>query len=177
MCDTDCSDEALMRRFCETLDESVFRKLAERYYDRALRIAEDQLANGTTAYDAVQETFIRVVRHCKRYDPDKPFSPWFFTILRNVCADFRRKEARHLDALHRLAEAGMPHPGNDATAARAGALLECLGGDDVRLLKWRYGQGLSVAESADRLGCTVEAAKKRFQRIIKRLQAYSIAQP
>ena len=176
MCEADSSDEDLMRRFCETLDDGVFRSLAERYYDRALRLAESQLANGTTAYDAVQETFIRVVRHCKRYDPEKPFAPWFFTILRHVCADFRRKEARQLGALHRYADRGLPSFGSEAATGRARALLECLDSSDVRLLEWRYGHGLSVAEAAGRLGCSVEAAKKRFQRIIKRLQSYSLAQ-
>jgi DNA-directed RNA polymerase specialized sigma24 family protein len=32
-------------------------------------------------------------------------------------------------------------------------------------------QGLSVAETAGRMGCSVEAAKKRFQRAIGRLRA------
>ena len=169
----DCSDETLMRRFCATLDEGVFRAITDRYYDRALRVAEDELANGATAFDAVQETFIRVVRHRKRYNPEKPFSPWFFAILRNVCADFRRKEARYSGALRRFADLVLSGRGDDAAKERAGGLLECLGEKDVRLLKLRYVHGMPVSDIAGKIGCSGEVAKKRIQRILRRLQAYS----
>lgn len=167
----DCTDETLMRRFRETLDGDAFRLLAERHYEHALRVADGQLGSRTAAKDAVQEALIRVVRHRRRYDPEKPFSPWFFAILRNVCADFRRKEARYARALRRFADLVLSGQGGDTAWQRAGDLLECVGREDAQLLELRYVQGLSVAETAGRMGCSVEAAKKRFQRAIGRLRA------
>lgn len=171
MSPADCSDEDLMRGFCRTLDDDVFHALADRYYERAVRFAGNQLGNSTTAYDAVQEAFVRVVRHRKRYDPGKPFAPWFFTILRNVCTDFKRKEARRLDALHRFTDLVRWPRENGAARDRVGALLECVDDDDVRLLRLRYVQGMSVAEIAGNIGCSFEAAKKRMQRVILRLRS------
>lgn len=171
----DCSDEWLMCRFCETLDDGVFRALADRYYDRALRTAQGQLCDGALAHDAVQEAFLRVVRHRRRYRPDRPFAPWFFTILRNVCTDLRRKEARHVQALRRLAELARPEPTDGNAAARAATLLDSLGENDVQLLRFRYVHGMSASEIAGAIGCTIEAAKKRIQRILRRLQSCSPA--
>jgi RNA polymerase sigma-70 factor (ECF subfamily) len=170
-----CPDESLMRRFVETLDEESFRILAERHYERALRAARGHLDDDAAACDAVQETLIRVVRHRQRYDAAKPFAPWFFAILRNVCADHRRKEARHLGALVRLADRPPANSCGEAARRRADSLLEALGGEERRLLDLRYAHGLSVAETAAALGCSVEAAKKRFQRAISRLQSFAQA--
>ena len=68
----DVSDETLMRRFCESLDDETFHTLASRYYDKALRIAKERLGRDSAAQDAVQEAMIRVVRFRRRYRPAKP---------------------------------------------------------------------------------------------------------
>ena len=160
----------LMRRFCETLDEGVFRSLADRHYRGALRVAETMLDDGALAHDAVQETLVRVVRHRKRYDPDKPFAPWLFTILRNVCIDLKRKQARRFEVHRRFAELLEWPRNNDTAEVRAAALLEMLPENDARLLNLRYVEGATAVEIAGRVGCSVEAVKKRFQRIIQRLR-------
>lgn len=163
------TDERLMGRFRDTLDEQVFRALAGRYYPQALRIAHDRLGNETAAQDAVQETLIRIVRHRRRYDPTKPFARWFFAILRNVCADLHRKEARHQQALQAFADWTAP-PAAESATNRMLDLEVSLSTGEAELLQLRYVDGLSHAEIAGQIGCSLEAAKKRFQRILKRLR-------
>jgi len=162
-----------MRRFCRTLDDATFRELTDRHYEHALRFATRQLSDSTAAYDAVQEAFVRVVRYRHRYSPRKPFLPWFFTILRNICIDFRRKETRYLDLLRRAAETLEFSAGDGSAKGRAAEILSQLTERDAELLELRYAHGMSLAEIADTLGCSAEAAKKRVQRLIKRLRKHA----
>jgi RNA polymerase sigma-70 factor, ECF subfamily len=173
----DLSDEALMQAFCETLSDDVFHKLAQRYHASAVRVATGQLSGDAQVRDVVQETFLRVVRYRRRYDSRKPFAPWFFTILRNACADARRKDLRYRNALSRFADSLALPVEDGAARARAGALLACLNEGEQRSLRLRYFDGLSVEEVARRMGCSIEAAKKRMQRAIGRMRAYAMRCP
>ena len=166
-------DAVIMRRFCESLDEQAFKILASRHYDHALRVAQERLGSESLAQDAVQETLIRIVRQRKRYDPAKPFAQWFYTVLRNVCTDLYRKEARHQQAVHDLAKAELMPVNNEwAELARARVLelVAALPGGDAELLRVRFLDGLSYQEIGERFHCSLDAAKKRIQRLLKRLK-------
>jgi RNA polymerase sigma-70 factor (ECF subfamily) len=170
MSDKELTDEQLMRRFRRSLDEAAFRVLADRHYDRALRIAFGRLGDRTAAEDAVQEALVRVVRNRRRYRAGKPFAPWFHTILRNVCTDIHRSELRRrrtVAAFQVMAPETVPD-----TRARehAHALVDSLPPAAARLLRLRYENGFTFAELARELGCSVEAAKKRVQRVLGELR-------
>jgi len=170
MTESECADEVLMRRFQETMDEGVFRLLASRHYEAALRIAERRVGNHSTAQDTVQEALVRVVRCRKQYHPSRPFAPWFHTILRNVCTDMLRQENRRRDSLRNLAEVLPPLPVSDPRQEKLAELLAGLSGGNVRLLKLRYVCGLSLGELASHCQSSQEAVKKRIQRLIQRLR-------
>tara|TARA_B100000315_G_scaffold180346_1_gene169157 strand:+ start:139 stop:483 length:345 start_codon:yes stop_codon:yes gene_type:complete len=46
--------------------------------------------NQQDALDISQEVFIRAFRKIKSFDFQKPFSPWFYRLLRNLCIDHIR---------------------------------------------------------------------------------------
>jgi len=48
--------------------------------------------NSHLAEEAVQEAFTRALRSIALYDPSKPFSAWFNTILNNAVNDLKREE-------------------------------------------------------------------------------------
>ena len=164
----DKPDEALMLAFRDTLDETFFNELTTRYYGRALTIAESRIFNRALAQDAVQETFIRIIRERKKYDGRK-FSPWFYTILRNICTDFIRKEMRHNHKLDELAAAA-PEKDSAASPEDFNSLIAALPPADRELLVYRFVQGLSFQETADLMGCSEDAAKKRSQRALQKLR-------
>jgi RNA polymerase sigma factor (sigma-70 family) len=170
MTESDCADEVLMRRFQETLDEASFRLLASRHYERALCLAQKRVGNYTTAQDAVQEALIRVVRCRKGYDPSKPFAPWFHTILRNVCTDILRQEARRRKALASLSESMPPLPMAAPWRERVVDLLAGLSEGSAQLLQQRFVSGMSLGEIAVQWQSSQEAIKKRIQRLIYRLR-------
>lgn len=170
MTEVECADEVLMRRFQETMDEGVFRLLASRHYETALRLAQRRVGSHSTAQDAVQEALIRVVRYRRHYHSSRPFAPWFHTILRNVCTDILRQEARRRNSLRSLSEAMPLLPVSDPRREKLVELLAGLPGSNVQLLRLRYVCGLSLGELASQCQSSQEAVKKRIQRLIHRLR-------
>ncbi len=163
-------DEVLMRRFCQTLDEECFRVLAARHYAGALRLAQGRLGSEDAAQDAVQEALIRVVRYRRRYNPSKPFAQWFYTLLRNVCTDLYRKEQRHREALETFSEVRPAIRAETSALERVLDLTAGLPPTDAQMLGLRFVEGFSLGEIGSQLGCSLDATKKRFQRLLKRLR-------
>jgi RNA polymerase sigma-70 factor (ECF subfamily) len=193
-------DEHLMRQFQRRLDGEAFERLVGRYAARALAAARQILADGAAAEDAVQETFLRVVRARGQYQVDRPFGVWFFAILRNVCRDVLRRRGLEVRAMAHLAvereeasdppsapedlrASGMRWHGLQARESWAGrerrlAAERCPWHDllaDLRpaerdALVLRVTQGLTLAEVGAALGISEEAAKKRVQRALGRLR-------
>jgi len=165
----DASDEALMRRYQRRLDERAFQSLVARFSGPALAVAEGILSDRGLAEDAVQETFLRLIRSRKRYRPSRPFATWFYTILRNVCTDMLRRRGRRERALRRLASE--PRRDEEVSAGlEARDLLGLLPPRDRVVLTLRVLHGLAFRDVAAALGISEEAAKKRAQRALRRLR-------
>jgi len=64
------------------------------YAGRAVGAASLLLGSHEDAQDASQEAFVRAWRHIRRFDPARPFYPWFAAILRNVCVSRLRRRSR-----------------------------------------------------------------------------------
>jgi RNA polymerase sigma factor (sigma-70 family) len=164
------SDEILMQRFQETLDEEAFGEIVARYYRPALVIARSLAGSGAVVEDAVQEAFVKTVRNRGKYDPRRSFCPWFYTILRNVCADIRRKEVRHADQLRELAECDRPAAEPSDLSDNFMEMIRLLDPTDREILIYRFVHGMTFQEIAKQTGLSVEAAKKRAQRALKQLR-------
>ena len=72
-------------------DEQAFAHLVRRYLRKAMAVALEHVPTREDAEDVVQDTFRRVLASLDRFDPERSFEPWFFTILRNTA----RNAARH----------------------------------------------------------------------------------
>lgn len=169
---TNRTDEELMLLFRDTLDEPFFSELMERHYGAALHVAETRLFDSENAVDAVQETFIRVVRNRKKYD-GRRFAPWFFAILRNICTDIIRKEMRRKKK-HDAFQADVPESEPASKPDEFDALVTSLPPCDREAITLRYVTDLSFAEIAEALGCSEAAAKKRVQRALQKLRAHYV---
>ena len=94
------ADEILLARFA-CGDQTALHDLMRRYMSAALAIADGRLRWAGLAEDAVQLAFIKVARHAARFDSERGFAPWFYTILRRVCADLAHGEVRYRLCLQR----------------------------------------------------------------------------
>ncbi len=75
-------------------DQHAFEALVHRLVRPALAAAWELVPTREDAEDVVQESFARVWQQLGRYDPARPFAPWFFTILRNVARNATRRDRR-----------------------------------------------------------------------------------
>jgi RNA polymerase sigma-70 factor (ECF subfamily) len=162
-----------MARFQRRGDHDALDALVGHYLGPALGVARELLGDRAAAEDAVQETFLRLVRKARQYDPARPFSPWFYAVLRNVCRDTLRRRGRERSALERRAAtadcAAFPPepPGRKLPALR---LLDRLPEGERNVLRLRIVHDLSFRDVAAALDISREAAKKRAQRGLRRLR-------
>ena len=72
----------------------AFNELVERYQRRLLNFVYRTIGDRERAEDLVQEVFIRVHRHLRRFDQSKKFSTWIYTIASNLAKNELRNRSR-----------------------------------------------------------------------------------
>ena len=78
-------------------DREAYAAIVKRYMHSAYYIALGLVHNQQDALDVSQDAFIKAFRKIKMFDTSKPFFPWFYRLLRNLCID-------HLKGKHRMRE-------------------------------------------------------------------------
>ncbi len=71
-------------------DEQALACLLRRYMRKAMAVALEYTGTREDAEDVVQDSFRRMLDGLERFDPERPFAPWFFTILRNTARNTAR---------------------------------------------------------------------------------------
>jgi RNA polymerase sigma-70 factor (ECF subfamily) len=87
-------DEELIALFLQG-ERSRFRELVERYDQKLLNFINRAIGDRERAEDLVQETFIRVYKHLARFDREKKFSTWVYTIASNLAKNELRNRTRN----------------------------------------------------------------------------------
>ncbi len=165
------SDEELMCEFALSGADEAIGELVTRYRRPALAVARTYVHDIAACEDAVQETFISVIRYRHRFDTGQRFAPWFYTLLRNTCIDACRKNKRITGLLDRFSgEISESEEQDHETSLTMRRLTAKLKPEDRRILQLKVVEGMTLPEVADAIGCSLEAAKKRSQRALKRLK-------
>ena len=89
----DRTDEELARA-AKRGDAAAYDALARRYLGPAMALAWQYTRGVEDAEDVVQEAFHRAVRGLGGYDDRRPFSAWFYAIVRNVARTAISKDGR-----------------------------------------------------------------------------------
>lgn len=95
------TDEQLLRR-CLKGDVEEYHEIVEKYRSKALAIAMNILGNRQDAEDASQDAFIQVYINLDKYDFQKSFPNWFYSILYKRCLDRLRKRKRFSSFFQRI---------------------------------------------------------------------------
>jgi RNA polymerase sigma-70 factor (ECF subfamily) len=107
------TDEALVRAAVHG-DQRAFARLVRRYLRKAMAVALEYARNREDAEDVVQEAFRRAFQSLGRFDPERRFEPWFFTILRNTARNAAESQRlRSHDALNPDHATLTPGPSED----------------------------------------------------------------
>jgi len=86
-----CSDRELTR---QTQDGSLpaFEELVYRYEGRVYGFVANFCRNTSDAAEVTQDTFVKAFQSISRFDCQREFGPWLFTIARTKCIDHSRRE-------------------------------------------------------------------------------------
>lgn len=161
-------DEALVRR-ARAGDETAFRGLVERYLRRAMAVAREFTGTLEDAEDVVQNAFHNMVLALDRFDPARPFRPWFFTILRNAARNAARGRAvrRHETLDEHLADQGsspLERTEHADLQARLDASLDALPEMQRTCFRLQVLEGLTSGEVADALGVSDATVRTHVHR-------------
>ena len=87
-----------------------FREAALPYLDDTYTLARYLLRNADDAEDAVQECYLRALKHFDTYR-GPAMKPWLFAILRNVCrAEYARRATTRVSAIEDVPESAEQAP-------------------------------------------------------------------
>jgi RNA polymerase sigma-70 factor (family 1) len=171
------SDQELMR-IVQAGDFSPASEIYDRYSARIYNFAFRFLRNSEAAEDAVQEVFVKMLKHANQFHGDAKLSTWLFSITANWCRDYLRKaENKSKDGDEVLVtlptspelspERNLERRENERMIQRALAALTAEQREAILLSRY---QGLSYAEIAQIAGCSEGAVKTRVFRAMETLK-------
>jgi RNA polymerase sigma-70 factor (ECF subfamily) len=168
-----------MRQLASGNDTSL-NTLMDEWSPRVTAMLYRMTGNPAVAADLAQETFVRLYQTCPRFRPGnaaRPFSTWLFGIAANLAKNHLRWKGRHPEApLESAADPSDPdNPASSAESAERAvavrAAIATLPIDQREALILSEYEGLSHAEIALVVGCSVKAVERRLshaREILKR---------
>lgn len=156
--------------------EVALAALVEQYAPTLYRVAFSVLRNAADAEDAVQEAFLRVLRHRDTLEEIRDHRVWLIRIVWNIVLDRKRraKTRPETDDVSELARV-LPATGLSAEESAAAAqhhahvleLVERLPAKEREVLVLSAFQELSSVEIAEVLGTTESTVRSRLFRARK----------
>ncbi|MCA9666770.1 MAG: sigma-70 family RNA polymerase sigma factor [Myxococcales bacterium] len=139
-----------------------------RYSPMVLRRCRHLLADEEQAADAMQDTFVQLLRYESRLDDSAP-SSLLYRIATNVClnrlrSQRRRPEKPETELLQRIADADEPESRLFARL-RLGGLLSGVQTSTRTIAVLHHVDGLTLEEVAAEVGLSVSGVRKRLRKL------------
>jgi RNA polymerase sigma-70 factor (ECF subfamily) len=162
-------------------DMHAFEALVERYKKKAYHLALKLVGDSADAKDISQEAFIRIYRARKRYDQNKPFFSWFYTIIANLARNHLKKgkvrleyrKTRYDEKQAVGAELSLSPEfilESDQTKAMVWKAIDRLSFEHREIIVLRHFEDLSYEEIAKALDIPVGSVMSRLYYARKRLK-------
>lgn len=154
-------------------DESAFRQFHDRYFDRLYRFLL-VVAGGQEqeAKDALQQTFLRVVKHARVFEDEEALWSWLKVLARSAARDGGRKQRRYSILLQNFAarlnldSSRQPqHVEEDRLQDALQESMAELEPEERALLEAKYVKGFSVREISAEKQETEKAIESRLGRM------------
>lgn len=147
------SDEALACQ-ARTGNDASFEELVRRHGRAVFGFLRRLVRDGHAAEDLAQATFVKAYRNLHRFDADRPFRTWLFTIAhREAVSHLRRTRPAHTPPADRSAGADARAPDRILIDAEARERLwtaarQALDDRAYAALTLRYAEDMDIAEVA-----------------------------
>lgn len=161
-------------------DETALNFIIRRHLKLVYNFAYRLTGNAQVSEDISQETFIKIWKNIKRYDPNQEFKTWLLAIAKNTAIDWLRKRKNFVFSDFETAEGknlitdflADPALLPDKIAIQAenkkfiGGLLERLSPADRKIISLRYNDSLTFEKIGQALGQPLNTVKSRHRRAL-----------
>lgn len=170
------SDEDLMREIQDG-DERAFERLYDRYSGKMHSYFYRMLYQyADKADDFTQELFMKIVEKPERFDTDRRFSTWLYTVAGNMCKNEYRRNGRHQivreipdQAIEECFEY-LPDPmDRDLFERELQRAVNDLQDHHKQCFILRYQEGMSVKDIGEVLDCPEGTVKSRLFYSVRKL--------
>ena len=162
------SDSELMQQIVLD-DQAAFGELYQRYKGRMYYYFYRMLGNSSdTANDFIQELFMKLIEKPECFNPDYPFSTWFYSIANNMCKnEYRRRGVRQEYVEEELLKLQIDFQedrtvNQEQLVEKIFETLNLLGEDHRSAFLLRYREGFSLKEIAGILDLPEGTVKSRL---------------
>ena len=157
---------------------TVMGQYQHRLYRFLLRLTQDP----ATADDLFQQTWLRVLEKIGRYDASRNFTPWLFSVARNLTIDYLRQRRpssldepgeRGVAPVQQLVAAGLDPLEQLLEYERGVALATAIAGLPVihrEVLTLRFEEDMKLEEIAEVAGVPLSTVKSRLLRAMQSLR-------
>jgi RNA polymerase sigma-70 factor, ECF subfamily len=168
--DPPTTDEALLRQFLAG-DPAALESLAHRYEGPLLALAAALLGGHTDmAADAIQETWLRVIRFGRGFNARSSFKTWLYRIAINQCRSARAKGSG-ATACPPSSAASRADDCDADDRSHLRAALRSLSPDRRIVVLLCYHRGLTHHHAAEILGLPLGTLKTRLRAAMTDLRA------
>lgn len=175
------TDEAVLRRFCDAPSESerhaALAELARRYEGPLLGLTRGILGGREDlARDAVQETWIKVIKHARGFEGRSSVKTWLYRVAINRARDLAasrlaRPAPSNLTGTLEDATAPGDAAGDPDDVAALHRAMAKLAEAPRLILLLCYHRGLTLAQAADVLDIPLGTLKSRLHTALNELRA------
>ncbi|MNO54487.1 ECF RNA polymerase sigma-E factor [compost metagenome] len=171
------SDQRLTQRMAEG-DQEAFEMLVTRYHGPLLSYVTQQLKDRSKGEDIVQETFIRLIRHLRKYGGLEQLRPWLYKVALNLCRDYWRSAAYRSEqiAVDELPDDADPSPGAEELLERQETVEQLSNSlawlPDVQqdVIRMRFFHDLKLHEIAELLDIPLSSVKSHLYGALRKLK-------
>ena len=161
----------LLQRFVAG-DPDAIRVVYDEFNRPVFSLALHALGDRGLAEEAMQDTFVKAWSAAARYDPERPFGPWIYSIARRVAVDVYRRERRHRGHGTLSDNDVMALPDHFERLWETWEIRVAIGEmsvDDQFALEAAHYRSLTAQEAADEIGVPVGTMKSRLSRAHQKL--------
>lgn len=177
------TDSQLITLYLEG-NHKAFDGLINRHSQAVYRFTFKLLSNSDDAHDVTQESFIKVWKHIKKFDLDKSFKTWIFSIARNAALDKLRKKRSvsfsSLDEDEKSFDANIPDDQllpheifeQKEKVELVKSALESIPFDQKTTILLHHGEEMTFEEISEIVGKPMNTVKSQYRRALISLKKY-----
>lgn len=156
-------------------NESDYRQLLGELSDVVQKFLRARFGSRPLIEDCVQEALIAIHQARHTYNPNRPFRPWLFAIVRNKTIDMLRKQKRRDEVAqhYRREQEVLSQPSGQIAYPDEMAevpVFRALSRQHREVLVLTKIIGFSIAETANELDISESAVKVRVHRAVGKLR-------